>query len=109
MTETLYRSRGWSAVWKGKRPVRYKLPGDTPGTVAAMHALTAAGMLALNVMARELPDLAAFPMRARHAVWGGQQPSVCTGCRAEQVAAASPEVTKWVISMRERRLHRESA
>jgi hypothetical protein len=79
----LYRARGWTAVWAGFT-CRRSLPGDTPGTVQALHALNAAGLLRPNAMAGGWPS-GPCPRCGRLtavARWG-DLPSVCTGCRSE--------------------------
>jgi hypothetical protein len=71
---------------------RYSLPGDTPELVAALHALTKAGMRPPN---RIDPGArtAACPRCGRMTVigWRYRPPTVCTGCRAEWMANAAQE------------------
>jgi hypothetical protein len=69
------------------RPVligqKTRLPGDTPGLVRALHALSAAGLLEPNCVARG-ERMAPCPRCGRPtAVWRDVPPGVCTGCRAE--------------------------
>ncbi len=54
--KVFYRARGWAAVMKGGHRLKYRLPGDTPGLVAALHALSAAGLLPSNATDHESTD-----------------------------------------------------
>lgn len=72
-------------MWSGWG-LRRSLPGDTGETVAALHALTAAGMLSSNCMAEGWP-FGGCPRCGRATAvrdWG-DLPSVCTGCRAARL------------------------
>jgi hypothetical protein len=59
------------------------LPGDTPGLVRALHALSAANLLEANTYAADARTRPCPRCGRATAVWRGQPPSVCTGCRAE--------------------------
>jgi hypothetical protein len=59
------------------------LPGDTPGLVRALHALSEAGLLEPNIHAADVRTRPCPRCGRATVVWGGIPPSVCTGCRAE--------------------------
>jgi hypothetical protein len=70
-------------VVRGHVVVKFRLPGDTPELVRALHALNAAGLLEPNIYAADAHTLPCPGCGRQTAVWRGQLPSVCTGCRAE--------------------------
>jgi hypothetical protein len=92
----IHRARGWHATWTGIIS-RRSLRGDTPGLVAALHALNDAGLLPANPVTPEWASRGPCPRCGRLTAvrhWG-DVPTVCAACRAEWIADQLEFVTRW--------------
>lgn len=86
----IHRARGWHAVWTG-RTSRWSLPGDTRALVGALHQLSESGALPPNKVTPGWPQgLCPRCGRLTAVTRWGDIPTVCTGCRAERMAADQP-------------------
>jgi hypothetical protein len=87
--------RGWHAAWSRRIVPKLRLPGDEPGQLAALHALSKAGLLALNNHAADA-WVKPCPRCGRDtATWRDVKVSVCTACRAERLAESAPSLGEW--------------
>jgi hypothetical protein len=87
--------RGWTAVWRPRVVPKLRLPGDTPGLLAALHALTRAGLLAPNTYAADVVAKPCPRCGRNTATWRDVKVSVCTACRVERLAVSASSLGEW--------------
>jgi hypothetical protein len=87
--------RGWTAVWRPRVVPKLRLPGDAPGLLAALHALTRAGLLPSNIYAADAVAKPCPRCGRNTATWRDVKVSVCTACRAERLAESAPSLGEW--------------